>query len=134
MYSICISGQQYATIMCTNSDSLRCFTFEKKDALYETVSDMKIASYNDNVKRTKCKLITIYTRLINHIFFLIADVERGRRGRRLYRHVRCFGQSFISVRETLRPEHQEESSREHSYISCGKQIRHDSVSQGINKW
>lgn len=79
MYSICISGQQYATIMCTNSDSLRCFTFEKKDALYETVSDMKIASYNDNVKRTKCKLITIilllilslilYTRLINHIFF-----------------------------------------------------------------
>lgn len=70
MYSICISGQQYATIMCTNSDSLRCFTFEKKDALYETVSDMKIASYNDNVKRTKCKLIKIYTRLINHIFFL----------------------------------------------------------------
>lgn len=69
MYSICISGQQYATIMCTNSDSLRCFTFEKKDALYETVSDVKIASYNDNVKRTKCKLITIYTRLINHIFF-----------------------------------------------------------------
>lgn len=68
MYSICISGQQYATIMCTNSDSLRCFTFEKKDALYETVSDMKIASYNDNVKRTKCKLIKIYTRLINHIF------------------------------------------------------------------
>ncbi|XP_011443375.3 GTP-binding protein GEM [Magallana gigas] len=31
-------GQQYATIMCTNSDSLRCFTFEKKDALYETTS------------------------------------------------------------------------------------------------
>lgn len=70
MYSICISGQQYATIMCTNSDSLRCFTFEKKDALYETVSDMKIASYNDNVKRTICKLITIYTRFKLIIFFL----------------------------------------------------------------
>lgn len=52
----------------------------------------------------------------------------------MYRHVRCFGQSLISVRQTLRPEHQEESSREHSYISCGKQIGHDSVSQGINKW
>lgn len=38
MYNICISGQQYGTIMCTKSDSWRCFTFERKDALYETVS------------------------------------------------------------------------------------------------
>lgn len=70
MYNICISGQQYGTIMCTKSDSWRCFNFEKKDALYETVSDLKIASYNDNVKRTICKLITIYTRFKLIIFFL----------------------------------------------------------------
>eukprot|EP00105_Crassostrea_gigas_P023522 XP_011443375.1 PREDICTED: ras-related protein RabZ-like [Crassostrea gigas] len=31
-------GQQYGTIMCTKSDSWRCFNFEKKDALYETTS------------------------------------------------------------------------------------------------
>lgn len=55
--------------MCINFDFLRCFIFEKKDVFYEIVSDMKIVFYNDNVKWIKCKLIIIYIRLINYIFF-----------------------------------------------------------------